>query len=142
MTELSGKPSNRPISPHLSGGGGLFHYTWGPHMWVSILHRIMGDGMALVGMPLMVWWLYSISAGAESYEYFLSWFNWFYLGYVVLVGLTFAFFEHLFSGLRHFVMDAGAGYELKTNKMWSLAVPFLAVIVTATIWLSIAFQNL
>ena len=98
--------------------------------------------MALVGMPLLVWWLYSIAAGPESYEYFLSWFNFYYLGYVVLVGLTFSFFEHLFSGLRHFVLDAGAGYELQTNKMWATAVPLLAILVTGAIWLFIASRNL
>lgn len=98
--------------------------------------------MALVGMPLLVWWLYSISAGPESYEYFLSWFNFYHLGYVVLIGLTFSFFEHLFSGLRHFVLDAGAGYELQSNKMWSMVVPFMAVVVTATIWLYIFYRAL
>ena len=35
-------------------------------MLVSILHRVTGDGMALVGVPLLVWWLYAIAAGPES----------------------------------------------------------------------------
>ena len=111
-------------------------------MLVSILHRATGDGMALVGMPLLVWWLYSISAGPESYEYFLSWMNFYYLGYIVLVGMSFSFFEHMLSGLRHFVLDAGAGYELQANKMWAAAVPLLAMMATAAMWLFIAFKNL
>ena len=97
--------------------------------------------MALVGVPLLVWWLYAISAGPESYDYFLSWFDFYNLGYIILVGMSFAFFEHLFSGLRHFVMDAGAGYELQTNKMWSIAVPLAAILVTGTMWLYIFFKN-
>jgi succinate dehydrogenase / fumarate reductase cytochrome b subunit len=125
----------RPLSPHLQV------YKWGPHMTVSILHRATGDALALAGVPLLVWWLYSLSAGQESYEYFLSWMDFYYLGYVVLVGMSFAFFEHLFSGLRHFVMDAGAGYELQTNKMWSIAVPLLAVITTGLLWLFISYKN-
>ena len=38
-------------------------------------------------------------------------------GCVVLVGLTWAFWQHSFSGLRHLFLDMGAGYELKTNKL-------------------------
>lgn len=102
-------------------------------MVVSILHRATGDALALLGAPLLVWWLYSISAGPEAYETFTacmtSWF-----GFVVLIGMTFALFEHAFSGLRHFVLDAGAGYELQTNRMWSIAVPLLALLSTAALW--------
>ena len=35
---------------------------------------------------------------------------------IVLVGLTWAFWQHLLSGLRHLVMDTGAGFELKVNR--------------------------
>ena len=33
------------------------------------------------------------------------------LGYVVGIGLTLALFQHMASGLRHFVLDTGAGYR-------------------------------
>ncbi|VAW04291.1 Succinate dehydrogenase cytochrome b-556 subunit [hydrothermal vent metagenome] len=36
--------------------------------------------------------------------------------------------------MRHFVLDAGAGYELQTNRMWSIAVPLLALLSTAALW--------
>lgn len=98
--------------------------------------------MALVGMPLMLWWLCALASGPEAYETYLGWFHWYYLGYVVLVGMSFSFFEHMYSGLRHFVMDAGAGYELDTNKMWSIAVPLLAIFSTAALWLYVAFKGL
>ncbi len=136
MSGVSGSASNRPLSPHLQV------YKWGPHMLVSILHRVTGDGMALVGVPLLVWWLYAIAAGPESYDYFLSWFHWYYIGYIVLVGMSFAFFEHMYSGLRHFVLDAGAGYELQTNKMWSIAVPLAAILTTGAMWLYIVSKNI
>ena len=38
------------------------------------------------------------------------------LGYIVGIGLTFALFQHMVSGIRHFVLDTGAGYELKINR--------------------------
>lgn len=105
-------------------------------MAISILHRITGDGLAIVGAMALVWWLVAAASGKEAYDSFVghatSWY-----GYVVLVGLSWAFFQHLFSGLRHFVLDIGAGYELRTNKSWSLLIPALAILATAALWLFI-----
>ena len=119
--------ANRPLSPHLS------IWKWGPHMLVSILHRVTGDGMALVGLAVLLWWLGALAAGPEAYETFASVAG-SPIGYLVLVGLTWAFFTHMMSGLRHFVLDIGAGYELDTNKMWSIASPILAIVLTAAFW--------
>lgn len=119
--------ANRPLSPHLQ------IWKWGPHMLVSILHRVSGDGMALVGLFVLLWWLGALASGPEYYatfsEYITS-----PLGYLVLVGLTWAFFTHMCSGLRHFVLDIGAGYELDTNRTWSIASPVIAVLLTAGFW--------
>lgn len=124
------RPQARPLSPHLS------IWKWGPHMALSILHRVTGSGLAIVGALGLVWWLTAAASGPAYYAFFLdqasSWY-----GYVVMVGITWAFFQHLFSGLRHFVLDVGAGYELKTNKSWSLLIPVAALFTTAAIWLSI-----
>ena len=102
-------------------------------MLVSILHRATGDGMALVGLGLLVWWLGALASGPAAYETFMwaadSW-----VGTVVLVGLTWAFFTHMMSGLRHFVLDVGAGYELDTNRMWSIACPIIAIVLTVALW--------
>ena len=56
------------------------------------------------------------------------------IGYIVLIGLTWAFFNHMASGLRHFVLDMGAGYELKTNEAWSVGVMVIGVILTIAFW--------
>lgn len=118
---------NRPLSPHLQ------IWKWGPHMLVSILHRISGDGMALVGLFVLVWWLGALASGAEYYGTFVDLMT-SPVGYVVLVGLSWAFFTHLMSGLRHFVLDIGAGYELNTNRFWSVASPIIAILLTAGFW--------
>ena len=122
--------AQRPLSPHLT------IWKWGPHMLVSILHRVTGDGMALVGLPVLLWWLGALAAGPQAYATFAgiagSWY-----GLVVLVGLTWAFFNHFVSGLRHFVMDMGAGYELSINKTFSILSPLLGVALTAGFWLVI-----
>ncbi|OCC23116.1 succinate dehydrogenase, cytochrome b556 subunit [Croceicoccus estronivorus] len=119
--------ANRPLSPHLQ------IWKWGPAMLVSILHRVTGDGMALVGLFVMLWWLGALASGPEYYDLFVTLMT-SPLGYVVLVGLTWAFFTHLMSGLRHFVLDVGAGYELSKNKMWSILSPVIAIILTIAFW--------
>ncbi len=117
----------RPLSPHLQV------WRWGPHMLVSILHRVTGDGMALVGLGVLVWWLGALASGPAAYASFQGVMG-SPLGMVVLVGLSWAFFTHLMSGLRHFVLDIGAGYELDTNRMWSIAAPVIAILLTAGFW--------
>ena len=119
--------SNRPLSPHLSV------WRWGPAMAVSILHRAAGEGMAFVGIPVFLWWLGAVAAGPDAYATFFAVAGAWY-GKVVLIGLSWAFFEHMTSGLRHFVLDLGAGYELDTNNAWSWAVPAIAIVVTALFW--------
>lgn len=119
--------ANRPLSPHLS------IWKWGPHMAVSILHRITGDGMALVGLGVGLWWLGALASGPDAYGLFQAVAS-SIPGQIVLVGLTWALFTHMMSGLRHFVLDIGAGYELDTNKLWSIAAPVIAIVLTAAFW--------
>ena len=119
--------TNRPLSPHMS------IWKWGPNMAASILHRITGDGLALVGLGVLLWWLGAMAGGAESYADFRACMS-SPIGLVVLVGLSWAFFSHLMTGLRHFVMDIGAGYELNTNKLWAILAPVFGIILTAAFW--------
>ena len=53
---------------------------------------------------------------------------------VIWIGLTWAAFQHTLSGLRHFVLDIGAGYELKTNRFWSVMVLLGAIALTGALW--------
>lgn len=132
MASSPAKP-NRPLSPHL----GI--YRWGPAMTVSILHRITGTGLALVGLPLFVWWLASAAAGEDSSAFFRDIFtveagglN--IVGWVIGIGLTLAFFQHMMSGIRHFFLDAGALFELKANKTSALLTLLASLALTAIYW--------
>ena len=117
----------RPLSPHLT------IWKWGPHMAVSILHRVTGTGLTVLGLGVLAWWLAAIAGGEVAYERFSKaaghW-----AGTVVLVGLTWAFWQHLFSGLRHLVLDTGAGYELKVNRFWAVMTFVGAILATALTW--------
>ena len=106
-------------------------------MLVSILHRVLGVGVAIVGLPLFVWWLAAVAAGQDSYTYFMSWFSdgvWKYLGYLLLVGLSWSVLQHMMTGVRHFVLDTGAGYELKRNKTGALMTMVASLVLTALLW--------
>jgi succinate dehydrogenase / fumarate reductase cytochrome b subunit len=118
---------DRPLSPHLTV------WKWGPHMLVSILHRITGAGLATVGAAIFVWWLVAVAGSAETYATFAGWATWKW-SLIVWVGLTWAFFQHTLSGLRHLVLDMGAGFELRANKMWSNAVLAGAMVLTILFW--------
>ena len=125
--------ANRPLSPHLQ------IWKWGPHMLVSILHRVTGDSLALVGLGVFLWWLAAMAGGPESYASFAGIMG-SPIGIVVLVGLSWAFFNHMMSGIRHFVLDIGAGYELDTNKTWSVISPVLGILLTIAFWAVILFK--
>jgi succinate dehydrogenase / fumarate reductase cytochrome b subunit len=105
-------------------------------MLVSILHRVTGTGLATVGAAAFVWWLAAAASGADAYKNFTAWATSWY-GIVIAVGLTWAFFQHMLSGLRHFVMDAGAGFELNTNKFWAMMTLAGSLVLTAFTWLYI-----
>ncbi|MGI4947264.1 MAG: succinate dehydrogenase, cytochrome b556 subunit [Janthinobacterium lividum] len=129
----------RPLSPHL----GI--YRWGPHMLVSILHRATGTGMALVGVPLLTWWLAAIAAGPAAYARFADVFTTAsgalnVVGWVVGIGLTLCLFQHMMGGIRHLVLDTGAGYELRRNKQGALATMVAGVVLTAIFWLWVGLR--
>jgi succinate dehydrogenase cytochrome b subunit len=117
----------RPLSPHLT------IWKWGPHMLVSILHRITGSGLAVVGLAALAWWLAALAGGEKEFEKFVVVAR-HPVSLVVLAGLTWAFWQHLFSGLRHLVLDTGAGFELRTNRFWSVMTLAGSLLATAVTW--------
>ena len=139
-----GQKTTRPLSPHLQV------YRWSPQTAVSIFHRATGFVLATAGMLTLLWWLSAIGGGAESYAVFQKYvvgaggnatsvelaINWFFR--LLALALIFSFFQHLFSGLRHLVLDMGAGYELKTNRTWALAAFVAAIFATAMVALVVA----
>lgn len=119
--------ANRPLSPHLQV------YKWGPHMAASIFHRVTGSAMSFAALPALLWWLGALASGPEAYATFTmvatSW-----IGYIVLVGISWTFFHHSVSGVRHFILDMGAGFELNTNRAGSVATFAIALVLTAAFW--------
>lgn len=124
---MAGRPSARPLSPHLT------IWRWRVHMLVSILHRATGTAMALGAVVLFLWWLIAMASGAEAYALFYavatSWF-----GVLVGVGLTWVFFQHMMTGIRHLVMDTGQAFDLKDSRNFAIATMVCSVLLTALTW--------
>ena len=143
---------NRPLSPHLQ------IWRWGWAMTVSILHRVSGNGLAFGGLGILLWWLGALASGPEAYATFTSWMwadlaqlQWSGAGAIfaslvkivlklVLIGVSWAFFNHMSSGLRHFVLDIGAGYELDTNTRWSMLTIVAGVLLTIVFWAALLYR--
>ena len=118
---------DRPLSPHIT------IWRWGPGMLVSIIHRVTGSGLAVIGLAVLTCWLWALAAGPDAYQSFTTHASRWY-GLVVLVGLTWAFWQHLLSGIRHLVMDTGAGFELRINKFFSVMTIAGSLFLTALTW--------
>lgn len=128
---MAGRPTSpRPLSPHLT------IWKWQVHAVVSILHRITGNAMAFGAVGLFLWWLVAAATGPEAYQTFLGvatgWF-----GQLVGFGLTWVFFQHMCSGVRHLVMDTGQGYALGTSKATATATIIVSVLLTILTWTAI-----
>jgi succinate dehydrogenase cytochrome b subunit len=118
---------SRPLSPHLT------IWRWGPHMVVSILHRATGIALSIAGLLILTWWLVAIAEGQEAYAQFTKCVT-SPAGLVILIGLSWSFFQHLLSGIRHLVMDTGAAFELGINRTFALLTIVGSVILTAALW--------
>jgi len=106
-------------------------------MAVSILHRATGTALSIAGLALLTWWLFAV-ANPDSYAAFEAFIAWTAFGVpwvkLVLIGLTWSFFQHLLSGIRHLVMDSGAAFELSINKTFAILTIVGSVLLTAILW--------
>lgn len=123
---------NRPLSPHLQ------IWRWGPGMLSSILHRATGIA-ASVGILVLLWWLGALVSGPAAYAKFAA-IAGHPLGILVLVGISYSVIAHGVTGIRHFVLDTGAGYELEQNKLWANVCTAAGFVLTALFWAALLLR--
>ena len=102
-------------------------------MAVSILHRASGVALSFAGLGVLTWWLVAVAGDANGFDSFAKAAH-HPLGIVVLIGLTWSFFQHLLSGIRHLVTDTGAALELGPNKTSAVATVVCSLLLTAAMW--------
>ncbi len=126
MTDQTETPV-RPLSPHIQV------YRWQWTMAMSIAHRV--TGMALVvGTLLLVWWLVAAAAGPQAFENAQDFIGSF-IGQLLLIGWSVAFFYHLSNGLRHLLWDSGKMLELTPAYGSGIAVLITTAILTLLAWI-------
>ena len=112
----------RPLSPNLQ--------IYKPQITsiLSIFHRLTGISLS-IGSFIIVAWIVSLSMGIESYSYFMSIVdNWFVQ--IIIFGFAFALFYHFSNGIRHLFWDVGLGFELKSVYISGSIVVLNAIILT------------
>jgi len=116
----------RPLSPHLQV------YRPVISMVMSIFHRLTGTALYL-GMIVLAWWLIAAASGPDYYAVAMDWIG-SPVGYLVLLGLTWAVFHHALGGLRHFLWDTGRGFEIPTVLRLSWATLLGSLTLTVVFW--------
>ena len=118
---------NRPVSPHLQ------IYRLIPTMAMSIVHRITGAALYF-GTLLLVWWLVAAAASPHQFEIASSVFN-SWIGWLVLLGYTWALIHHMLGGIRHLIWDTGHGLEKRTATRLAQATLAGSIILTIVVWI-------
>lgn len=125
---VSSSSRQRPLSPNIQ--------LYRPQLTsvLSILNRLTGGLLSVAAVGLVLW-LLAAAAGPQSYvvvhSAFASW-----VGQVILLGCTFAFFLHFLGGIRHLVWDTVHGFELRTIYLSGWTVVVASVVVTAVVWIA------
>ena len=96
---------------------------------VSILHRLSGAALYLIGLPLLLFGVQRSLASPEAFDSFraaLS--NPF--AKIVLIGLIWAYLHHFFAGIRFLLLDVQQGIELKPTRISSVVVLVVSLVLT------------
>jgi succinate dehydrogenase / fumarate reductase, cytochrome b subunit len=104
---------------------------------VSILHRVSGAALFLVGIPLLLAGVAGSLASPESYAELKASFA-HPLAKLVLIGLLWAYLHHFCAGIRYLLLDLLQGIELAAARRSSAIVIVtslaLTLIIGARLW--------
>jgi succinate dehydrogenase / fumarate reductase cytochrome b subunit len=99
---------------------------------VSILHRISGALLFLVGIPLALWGLDASLRSPDGYAQFATAMSHPFAKLVALA-LLWSTIHHLLAGVRHLMLDVHVGVDLASARRSSAAVFVLALVATLAI---------
>ena len=116
-----------PLSPHIQ------IYKWHISSLVSISHRITGI-INVIAITLICLLASILVFGESNYE-FINLFLSSLIGKFSILGLTWSFSFQILSEIRHFIMDLGYGFEIKTTNVTGLIVIFGSVVLTVFFYL-------
>ena len=104
---------------------------------VSILHRISGALMFVVGIPLLLWFVQRSLASPAAFAAAMAPFSTPF-GKLLLLVLVWCYLYHLLAGLRHLALDLHIGIALAPARRSAALVlvlsVLLALIVAVRLW--------
>jgi|TARA_B000000557_G_scaffold229041_1_gene200900 succinate dehydrogenase / fumarate reductase cytochrome b subunit len=127
MNNTEKSPDQRPLSPHLQ----IYRPTIS--MVMSVMHRLTGLSLYF-GVSFLIIWFVALILGPESYEKFNLLLSMQFVQIIFFL-VTWAFFHHLFGGIRHFIWDFGLGFGLKSVDVLSYMTLVLSLLTTILIFL-------
>jgi succinate dehydrogenase / fumarate reductase cytochrome b subunit len=107
----------------------ILRYRMAPAAIVSILHRISGVLMFLVGIPFLLYLLQKSLTSELSFETYRAVAT-SGVGKLVLLVLIWGFFHHLLAGIRFLVLDLHIGTERQTATLTARIVLGLSILFT------------
>lgn len=103
---------------------------------VSILHRISGLGLFLIGIPFLLSVLNCSLASQEGFDSWRASFN-HPLAKLIVIGFLWAYLHHFFAGLRFLALDIHKGISLPAARASSKLVLIVSLALTLIlgVWL-------
>jgi len=99
---------------------------------ISILHRVSGALLFLLGIPVLLW---GMDATLSSPEAFAQWKATMShpIAKLLLLLLAWSYIHHLLAGIRHLVLDVHVGIDLQSARRSASIVFIVALILTALV---------
>lgn len=111
----------------------ITRYRLPPSGIVSILHRISGAVLFLVGIPVLLWSLQASLTSELGFERFQAFFDGF-LVKLVLLGLLIAMIYHFAAGIRFLLLDLHIGVDKpaasRSAQIVLIATGVIAIVAT------------
>ena len=118
--------NKNPLSPHIQ------IYRWHVSSLVSISHRITGI-INIIAITLICIWSSLLILGESNYNLVNFLLNSIF-GKFITLGIVWSFSFQILSEIRHFILDMGYGFELKTTRISGLIVIFGSIFFTVIIF--------
>jgi len=96
---------------------------------VSILHRVSGAALYLIGLPLLLVGVQRSLASQEAFDSFRAALS-HPLAKIVLIGLIWAYLHHFCAGIRFLLLDVHQGIELRPARLSSVIVLVVSLALT------------
>ncbi|HQP66601.1 MAG TPA: succinate dehydrogenase, cytochrome b556 subunit [Quisquiliibacterium sp.] len=103
---------------------------------VSILHRISGAAMFLVGIPFILYLFQQSITSEISFENYRAVVG-SPLGKIVLLGLVWGYLHHFCAGIRYLLLDMHVGVEKESSRTSAAVVLGVSLVLTAVVALKL-----